>query len=217
MRTNLSKLARFKGFLFTLVRIKIEINNMETNFFQNAKLNEQRKRHLNLVFNACYLNHIENPEHLNIIARLRESDGYMKVFEEIFYYVLPQLSRDYLIYIKNRYNIDDDTFEEIIGIKEIYPEIKSPGGYNQEEDFILVFHLLLVITSLYRPTKKQIDFIVGIAKSFNYSINQIQFIVNTLVPLMQRTTSYDDIVSVEQKLQEEFINEYNNLPPISHG
>jgi len=191
---------------------------MTDNFFNVAKIREQKRRHLNTVYNACLVPFIEDPSTMHRIIEVRNSKGHKALFHEVFDNLLPMQYCEYLIFLKNRLKIDDETFEEVIGFQERLSEIKTPGGYDQKEDFVLLFHLLLVlIMNEFNNIIEQNDFVVQLGKGFNYSIEQIQFIMDVSAPYCSMLEDFNDIQEIEQKVLREFLIEYETLPNLSHA
>jgi len=185
-------------------------------FFKNAKEKEQNRRHLNLVYTAWLTGFQNNQRVMQNIIDIRQTKGHIATYYEIYNKLMSKTVRDFIIYLKNRYNVDNNTLEDIIGLKELTPQISSPGGYTQKQDFILAIHLIFVMSAS-DYTREQNDFVIGLIKGFNYTIHQIQFISDIAIPQFQKMYNYEEFSEIEENVYHRFIQENNNLPPISHG
>ena len=108
---------------------------MNTNFFIESANKEKNRRHFNTVFSLCS-GYFMTPENIEIFSNIRNNNGYIELSSVIYNNYLYETHRQFLDYLKKRYNINDDTYYSILGFKEPTPNIKTPGGYTQEEGLV---------------------------------------------------------------------------------
>ena len=146
------------------------------------------------------------------ILQDRQTHGYQYVCEELYNNILPENYRYFLGTLKRIFDIDDNTFEEILGMKELNTQILSPEGYDKEQIFILILHLLL-INIFYPVNSDQSKFIKQIIQSYKYNNESLIFLQEKVHPLIQNSHfCFEDIDKIEKHMLNLFILKFNKLP-----
>ncbi len=184
---------------------------MISNFFKKSKKKEQQKRHLNNVFQLYFLKYIDDNHVMSQVVGCRNSYGYEKAFDLIHNNYMQSNFRNYLIYLKNRYGVSDDELIEIIGMKEINHIIKTPSGYSKEEEFIFIFHLLIISTIEGFTHQQNVQF-SKIIKGLNYKKEHIDLIISSFDKHNYLWKEYKDTEKIEALIIGDFLSVFKYFP-----
>jgi len=190
---------------------------MESNFFNEAKKREQGKRHLNLVFSQYFIRFVDTQFVTNYMQK-RGTEG----FERAAQYLENKFNADdgfihYFRYLQNRYNVDRGTIIEILGMKDATPELRTPGGYNQEQDFTLLIHLGLVSAYDGGFNASQNDFFNGLRQTLNYNAERTNYLLSLLNNYLKLYNQFVDFPKLESNIKRDFLLKFGSYPPLSHG
>lgn len=190
---------------------------MESTFFSEAKKREQGKRHLNLVFSQYFIKYADNP-FINVYMQKRGIEGY----ENAALFLEKKLTGEdgfihYFNYLQSRFNVERATIIEILGMKDATPELKSPGGYNQEQDFILLIHLVLVSAYGGGFNNSQNEFYNGWRKTLNYDAERANYLSSLVSKYLNLYNQFVDFPKLENNIKKDFLLRFNSFPPLSHG
>lgn len=190
---------------------------MESNFFNEAKKREQGKRHFNLVFSQYFIKYVDNP-FINDYMQKKGREGY----ESAALFLENKLIREdeiihYFYYLQKRFNVERATLIEILGMKDATPELKTPGGYNQEQDFILLIHLVIVSAYDGGFNNSQNEFYNGLRKTLNYDAEKANYLSSLVSKYLEKYSQFVDFPKLENNIKTDFLLRFNSFPPLSHG
>lgn len=209
---NINVYGHILKLLFNNTKLKedvtFKLNNM--NFFELAEKKEQARRHITSVYTFNMCNFISNPFFENSIMNSRDK-GYEFIFNQIFCSnnYLSQEQKDLLSYLKNKYNVDDDTFKRIIGLEIITPTHRTPQKYSKLDNFILLIHVASMSLLCGFRQIHQEELILYYKNLLNYL--QIQHLIDLLYNYLSNHKSFDDYQTIENKIIKEFNEKYNNI------
>lgn len=174
-------------------------------FFDLANKIEQSKRHLNFVYSICSNDIAKNPIIFKSIIKSREN-GYLNTYSIILNSCLNENQKSFLEYLKNKFDIEDDIYKQVIGLEEVNPEIRSPQGYSKKDNFILLLHLA-TFRFFCTITETENDFIVNFAKSnFNFAI--LQDVATQTHGYLNNNYNFEEFNTFENKVVFEIETKY---------
>ena len=102
-----------------------------------------KRRHLNLIYHEfMYFKLLEN-QSIAMAVKNVMAKSINERYNIFLASILNKYESNFLYYLKNRYQVIDADFETIIAGETFkYGEVKTPAGYNQEQDWRLVIQMI---------------------------------------------------------------------------
>lgn len=86
---------------------------MQNSFFQQFDKLEQARRHINSVYSLFTESFATDKEIVSSLLKLRQERGHKDVYNYIYANVLSLVVRDLLDFLKTRYQLPQDIYEEM--------------------------------------------------------------------------------------------------------
>jgi hypothetical protein len=178
-------------------------------FFDLAEKKEQSKRHLNFVYSICTTTFNRDESLLSKLRFAIENKTTEGVFDIVFnnndYLNLAQ--RDFLLYLKSKYEISDETFTDIIGFHEFGPEMRSPQKYSKKNNLLLTIHLIAI--SLHSGFTIEQQSIIQIISKLILTPVQVQYLVDITYNELNVLNSFNNFHIIENRLINKIEEKFN--------
>ena len=178
-------------------------------FFNLAEKKEQCKRHLNFVYSICTTTFNRDESLLNKLRFAMENNNTEGVFDIVFNNegYLNNAQRDFLLYLKSKYEISDETFTDVIGFHEFGPEMRTPQKYSKNDNLLLTIHLIAI--SLHSGFTIEQQTIIQFISKLILTPVQVQYLVDITYNELKVLSNFNNFQIIEKRLINEIEEKFN--------